>query len=130
MSNMELLSMLYQNERLKRSEANNYKKAFMSSSFTDFSIGLKSTVYIGTLREKMQNCCTHPIGVKVGVKVYCPICEKELSPESVITIEKEVDEHNVGFIREKLREVLHLMPEVTPAQMADYVDGELKTFSR
>lgn len=130
MSNMELLSILYQNERLKRSETNNYKKAFMSSSFTDFSIGLKSTVYIGTLREKMQNCCTHPIGVRAGAKVYCPICEKELSPEGVITIEKEIDKDNIGFIREKIKEVLPLIPEVTPAQMVEYVDGELKTFSR
>lgn len=130
MSNMELLSILYQNERLKRSEARNYKKAFMSSSFVDFSIGLKSTVYIGTLREKMQNCCSHPIGVKVGGSVYYPICEQELILGSVITIEKEAGGHNMGFIREKLAEILPLIPEVTPSQMVEYVDKELKTFSR
>lgn len=130
MSNMELLSILYKSERLKRSETRNYQKAFMSSSFADFSIGLKSTVYIGTLREKIQNCCSHPIGVKVGSNVYCPICEKELPKESVITIEKEASGHNIGFIREKLAEILPLIPEVTPPQMVEYVDEELKTFSR
>lgn len=80
--------------------------------------------------QAIQNECSHPIGVKVGFNVYCPICEKELSPGSVITIEREVVGHNIGFIREKIAEVLPLIPEVTPAQMADYVDGELKTFSR
>lgn len=80
--------------------------------------------------QGIQNECTHPIGVKVGDTAYCPICEKELSPESVITIEKEAGGHNIGFIREKIAEVLPLIPEVTPEEMAEYVDEELKTFSR
>lgn len=80
--------------------------------------------------QGIQNECTHPIGVKVGGSVYCPICEQELIPGSVITIEKEAGGHNMGFIREKLAEILPLIPEVTPAQMVEYVDEELKTFSR
>lgn len=80
--------------------------------------------------QGIQNECTHPIGVKVGCKVYCPICEKELPPESIITIEKEASGHNIGFIREKIAEVLPLIPEVTPAQMVEYVDRELKMMER
>lgn len=79
----------------------------------------------------IQQECTHPIGVKVGANVYCPICEKELSPESVIiTVEREASGQNIGFIREKLAEVLPLIPEVTPIEMVDYINRELKEFNR
>lgn len=127
---MELLSILYRIERLKNSRARNYKRAFISTSFSEFSMGLKSAVFNETLIEELQKRCAHPLGVKAGLKVYCPICEKELSPDSVITIEKEAGKHNIGFIREKISEVLPLIPEVTPAQMAEYVDRELKTIER
>lgn len=95
---------------------------------------VQMAIYTSDVRTQrikgIQNECTHPIGVKVGFKVYCPICEKELPPKSVITIEKEAGGHNIGFIREKIAEVLPLMPEVTPAQIAEYVDRELKTIER
>lgn len=131
MSNMNLLNLLGTSNAIHLEMQQKYEAALLSGTKKDYEIAKSECAKgNGYIRETIQKSCTHPVGVKVGLKVYCPICEKELPPESVITIEKEAGGHNIGFIREKIAEVLPLIPEVTPAQIAEYVDEELKTFSR
>lgn len=131
MTNMELLRLLQTVTQIHIYTEQKYNEAFSSGSREDFE-KFKDTCAIGynQIRGTIQNQCSHPIGIKVGLQVYCPICEIELDPESVIVISKEASGANIDFIKEKISEVLPLIPEVTPAQMAEYVDRELKTIER
>lgn len=129
-SNMEVLQILQQVENINQQIANQYQGACSMPTKERIDLANATCATGHDAIKTLQSKCPHPIGVKVGGSVYCPICEQELIPGSVITIEKEAGGHNMGFIREKLAEILPLIPEVTPAQMVEYVDKELKTFSR